>query len=233
MAVRDHLALALDLDDLVEATRLARQLRPCFGVAKVGLELFSAAGPEAVGAMRDLGYDVFLDLKLHDIPTTVGKSARVLGALGVSYLTLHSSGGAPMLQAGVEGLMSGAEAAGLAVPKAIGVTVLTSDADAPPEVLIGRIAAVVEAGCQGFVCSALDVHLAKELAPRLFAIVPGTRPAGADTHDQARVTTLERALADGADLLVIGRIVTHAPDPRAAAERLVSGLLADSVVADL
>ncbi|MDA3041335.1 MAG: orotidine 5'-phosphate decarboxylase, partial [Actinomycetota bacterium] len=95
--LRDRMALALDVDDLVEANRLARQLRPWFGVAKVGLELFTAAGPDAINAMLDLGYDVFLDLKLHDIPTTVRKSAGVAGALGVTYLTMHASGGPAML----------------------------------------------------------------------------------------------------------------------------------------
>src|SRR3954471_16037136 len=93
-AVRDRLALALDVDDLVVALRLARDLAPWFGTAKVGLELFSAVGPDAVSALTDLGYDVFCDLKLHDIPTTVSKAARVLGSLGAGYLTLHASGGA-------------------------------------------------------------------------------------------------------------------------------------------
>ena len=97
--VRSRLALALDVDDLVEAGRLGRRMSPWFSVAKVGLELFSAAGPEAVGAFVDQGYEVFLDLKLHDIPTTVGKAARVLGSLGVSYVTVHASGGVDMLSA--------------------------------------------------------------------------------------------------------------------------------------
>ncbi len=111
--VRGRLALALDLDDLVAATRLARELQPWFGVVKVGLELFSANGPDAISAMRDMGLDVFADLKLHDIPTTVGKSAKVLGSLGASYLTLHAHGDVPMLRAGVEGLADGAESVGL------------------------------------------------------------------------------------------------------------------------
>ena len=104
MDAKDHLALALDVDDLVEATRLAKLLHPWFGVAKVGLELYSAAGPEAVSTLQQLGYRVFCDLKLHDIPTTVERSARVLGALGATYLTLHAAGGEPMLRAGVEGI---------------------------------------------------------------------------------------------------------------------------------
>ncbi len=125
--VRRRLALALDVDDLVEAHRLAVALRPWFGVAKIGLELFSADGPEAIGALRDLGYQVFLDLKLFDIPTTVNRSTMVLGSLGVEYLTLHALGGVDMLRAGVEGLHEGADRAGLPDPCALAVTVLTSD----------------------------------------------------------------------------------------------------------
>ena len=111
--VRSRLALALDVDDLVEAGRFGRRMLPWFSVAKVGLELFAASGPEAVGAFVDQGYEVFLDLKLHDIPTTVGKTAKVLGSLGVSYVTVHSSGGVDMLAAAVDGLNEGASAAGL------------------------------------------------------------------------------------------------------------------------
>src|ERR1700694_6025006 len=121
-AVRDRLALALDTDDLGSALRTARDLEPWFAVAKVGLELFSATGPEVVTALVERGWKVFLDLKLHDIPTTVGKSASVLGALGASYLTLHAHGGVAMLRAGVEGLVTGAEQAGLQTPAAIAVT---------------------------------------------------------------------------------------------------------------
>src|SRR4051794_34764917 len=106
--VKDKLALALDMDDLVVALRVAKELQPFFGVAKIGLELFSASGPDAVVRLTDLGYDVFLDLKLHDIPTTVEKAARVIGSLGAKYLTIHATGGPVMLRAGVEGFRAGA-----------------------------------------------------------------------------------------------------------------------------
>lgn len=216
-AVRDRLALALDTDDLVDALRLARDLEPWFGVAKVGLELFSATGPDSVSALAERGWKVFLDLKLHDIPTTVGKSARVLGALGASYLTLHAHGGVDMLRAGVEGLGTGAEAAGLDPPAAVAVTVLTSDDGAPPHILGKRVATAVESGCRGIVCAAADVREAKQLGPRLVAVVPGIRLAGDPRHDQARAATPESAIGSGADLLVVGRAVTGAPDRRAAA----------------
>lgn len=223
--VRSKLALALDLDDLVEALRLARMLRPWFGVAKVGLELYCAAGPDAVSSLTDAGFEVFVDLKLLDIPTTVQHASKVLGSLGARYLTLHARGDSPMLRAGVEGLHEGASAAGLPQPVALAVTVLTSDDTAPPHVVPHRIALAVEAGCGGIVCAAADVRDAKELAPRLVTVVPGIRPAGADAHDQARAATPRQAIDAGADLLVIGRAVTQADDPAAAAAAVVGELL--------
>ena len=223
-AVRDRLALALDTDDLVDALRVARDLEPWFGVAKVGLELFSATGPEVVTAFVDRDWKVFLDLKLHDIPTTVRKAARVLGALGASYVTLHAHGGVDMLRAGVEGQLFGAEQAGLEPPSAIAVTVLTSDDGAPPHILGKRVANAVEAGCAGIVCSAADVREAKLLAPRLFAVVPGIRLPGTDPHDHARAATPDEAILAGADLLVVGRAVTAAPDRVAAAVSLVGAV---------
>jgi orotidine-5'-phosphate decarboxylase len=220
MVTRDRLALALDVDDLVEAMRLARLLRPWFGIAKVGLELYSASGPESVGALRSLGYEVFCDMKLHDIPNTVRGAARVLGSIGVDYLTIHASGGEVMLRAGVEGLADGATAAGLPVPKALAVTILTSEGRRPPSVLAERVAAAVEAGAAGVVCSAADVGDAKRLAPRLLAVVPGIRPSGVPAHDQVASATPSGALAAGADVLVIGRAVTAAADPAKAAAAL-------------
>ncbi len=225
MELRDRLILALDVDDLVMALRLADQLRPWFGVAKVGLELFTAAGPDAVTSVADAGFKVFLDLKLHDIPTTVKKSARVAGALGASYLTLHARAGAVMLRAGVDGLKEGAAAGGLPEPTALAVTILTSDADAPEHILGGRVAAAVESGCGGVIVAAADVHEAKQLAPRLLAVVPGIRLPSGDPHDQARAATPRDAFLVGADMLVIGRAVTEAADPPAAAAALHAAIV--------
>ncbi|NLD77736.1 MAG: orotidine-5'-phosphate decarboxylase [Acidimicrobiales bacterium] len=222
--VRRRLALVLDLDDLVEARRLAQTLRPWFGVVKVGLELYSAAGPDAIESMVDLGYDVFADLKFHDIPTTVNRAARVVGSLGVTYLTMHAFGGVEMLRAGVDGLADGAEKAGLEPPTALAVTVLTSDAGAPSHILPKRVATAIEAGCGGLVCAVSDAREARLLGPRLTIVTPGIRPAGAPTHDQARAATPQEAFDAGADLLVIGRAVTHAPDPVVAAAELVESL---------
>ncbi|HEX4904236.1 MAG TPA: orotidine-5'-phosphate decarboxylase [Acidimicrobiales bacterium] len=222
--VRDHLALALDVDDLVVARRLAKDVQPWFRVAKVGFELFTAAGPDAVQAMLDLGYDVFLDLKLHDIPNTVEKAARVAGATGVMYLTIHAMGGPVMLRAGVDGFLEGAAAAGLPTPVPLAVTVLTSDADAPAHILPKRVELAVEAGAKGLICAGTDLGFIRELVPRFTLVVPGTRPPGVSAHDQARVTTPGEALEAGADLLVIGRAVTAADDPVKAAEALVDSL---------
>jgi orotidine-5'-phosphate decarboxylase len=222
--LRARLSLALDVDDVVAALRLGRELRSYFDVAKVGLELFTAAGPDAVGAMAELGYDVFLDLKLHDIPTTVERAAAVVGAYGARYLTLHATGGVTMLRAGVEGLRTGAARAGLPEPTALAVTVLTSDADAPPHIVPKRVRLALEASCGGLVCAVDDLSDVRAIAPRLTLVVPGLRATGADTHDQARVGTPAEALAAGADLLVVGRAVTAAPDRVAAAEALVSSL---------
>jgi orotidine-5'-phosphate decarboxylase len=222
--MRHRLAIALDVDDLVEARRLARDVAPWFGVAKVGLELYSAVGPDAVSQFVELGFQVFLDLKLHDIPTTVGKAARVIGSLGASYLTLHAFGGVAMLHAGVEGFIDGATRAGLPEPVALAVTILTSDNGAPPHILGKRVQAAVEGGCGGLVCAASDVREAKQLAPRLITVVPGIRPAGASTDDQARAATPQSAIAAGADLLVIGRAVTAAPDRAKAAAEIAASL---------
>jgi len=224
--IRAKLALVLDTDDLVPALRLARELQPFFGVAKVGLELYSAAGPDAITSLMEQGYDVFVDLKLLDIPTTVNKAARVLGSLGARYLTMHARGDAPMLAAGVEGLREGAERAGLPEPFPLAVTVLTSDNGAPPHIFGHRVALAAESGCGGIVCAAGDLVEARQLAPRLLRVVPGIRRAGTDIHDQARAATPRAALDGGADLLVVGRTVTEADDPAAAAAELVAELVA-------
>ena len=221
--VRDRLALALDVDDLAAAAALAERLHQWFGVVKVGLELFTAAGPAAVEKLAAPDRRVFLDLKLHDIPTTVGKAARQVGRLGAGYVTLHTAGGVDMLRAGVDGLAAGAAEAGLDRPVALGVTVLTSDPDA--SAFPGRLDAAVAGGCGGVVCSVRELPAVKERS-RLLAVVPGIRLPGGPSHDQARVGTPAEAIAAGADLLVIGRAVTGAPDPEAAAAALAAAVLA-------
>src|SRR5262245_35430711 len=225
-AVRERLAVALDVDDLVAAVRLARELRPWFGVAKIGLELYSAEGPEAITTLTDLGFDVFADLKFYDIPNTVNRAAAVIGGLGAKYLNFHGQGGVTMLRAGVEGFLSGASDSGLDRPIPLAVTVLTSDSAAPAHILPQRVRFALESGCAGIVCAAEDVREAKQYGPRLVAVVPGIRPTGSSRDDQARAATPADAIAAGADVLVVGRPVTRAEDPPAAAAALAAEVAA-------
>jgi orotidine-5'-phosphate decarboxylase len=212
-AARDRLVLPLDVGDLDAAEAMMQRVGEWFGVAKVGMELYAEAGPAALGRFRDLGYRVFADLKLHDIPNTVHRAARVHGRHGVDFLNFHAAGGVEMLAAGVAGLREGAADAGVDPPVALAVTVLTSDPDA--SAFGTRLRAAVDGGCDGVVCSALEVVQAH--AAGMTTMVPGIRPTGASTDDQARVATPATAIADGASWLVIGRPVTAAPDPAAAA----------------
>lgn len=216
---RDHLALALDVGDLATALAVAEQVQPWFAVAKVGFELYAEAGPDAFRALRDKGFRVFADLKLHDIPTTVNRAARVLGRAGVDFLNFHAAGGEDMVRAGVEGLAEGARDAGLSqVPVSLAVTVLTSDPDI--DAMDERLRVAAAAGCTGVVCAGTDVERARAHALR--TMVPGIRPAGAAHDDQARVDTPGDAIGRGADWLVIGRAVTRAPDPASAAAAMVA-----------
>lgn len=214
---RSRLAVALDVDDLVAAVRIAKEVQPHIGVAKVGLELYSAVGPDALAALTDLGFDVFADIKLHDIPTTVQRAATVFGALGVRYLNFHAAGGAAMLRAGVEGFLAGADGAGLPTPLPLAVSILTSDADAPADLLRERAERAVAAGCAGVVCAADDIAAIRSVDPKLICVTPGIRPAGVDPDDQARAATPTAAIGAGSDLLVVGRAITAADDRAAAA----------------
>jgi orotidine-5'-phosphate decarboxylase len=215
--VNAQLAVAVDVADLDAAQRLVAALAGVVDVVKVGLELYCAVGPRAVSTFVDAGFEVFCDVKLHDIPNTVGAAARAVGRLGARYVTLHTAGGEAMLRAGVEGLAEGAAAAGRPLPEALGVTVLTSDPGATPALLRERAELAAAAGCGGIVCAGPDLATLRGAAPGLLRVVPGVRPAGAAAGDQARVMTPAEAVAAGAGLLVVGRPITGAPDPRAAA----------------
>ncbi len=232
--VRDRLVLALDVASLDEALELATRLRPWFSVAKVGLELFSAEGPLAVDALLDEAFRVFVDLKLHDIPTTVGRAARRIGSLGASYLTVHAAGGEEMLRTAVEGFEEGwAEAVATGHPEpaegsagVLAVTVLTSDPDAGAELVGTRASLAAESGCLGVVCAAADLPVVGSRAPGLLTVVPGIRLAESSQDDQARVAGPFAAVRAGAGLLVIGRTVTGSDAPELAARRLSSELSA-------
>ncbi len=233
-AIRDRLALALDVADRDAALELVERFGADFGVMKIGLELFVAEGPSIVRDVVAAGCKVFLDLKLHDIPNTVHQAARRAGALGVWLLTLHAAGGAEMLTAGVRGLTEGAEESPRdTTPIALGVTVLTSDASASASTLTERAALAQRSGCGGLVCAAPDLAALASICGDMLRVVPGIRPAGAPRGDQSRVADPLAALAAGADVLVIGRAVTAAADPTAAAAAIVgdvtTGLAASSL----
>jgi orotidine-5'-phosphate decarboxylase len=226
-ARKDRIIVALDQEDLAAAQRLVKSLSGLISFFKVGSELFSAAGPDAVRMVRDGGAEVFLDLKYHDIPNTVSRAVRSAAGLGVSLVNVHTLGGVQMMRAA-------ADSAREIDPhtRVIGVTVLTSmDAtdllrvgidDAPEEAVVrlGRLAR--EAGLAGVVSSAREVtRLREEFGPGFILITPGIRPAGADSGDQKRIVTPREAFETGADYIVVGRPIAAAPDPRAAAESII------------
>src|SRR3954454_17449144 len=153
--VRDRLALPLDVGDLDAALTMARTVAPWFGIAKVGYELYGEAGPVAFARLRDLGFAVFCDLKLHDIPTTVERGAAALARHGVALMNAHAAGGAEMLRAFVAGAHEGAANTGVAPPVTLAVTVLTSDPDT--SAFDARLALAQETGCDGVVCSGLEL----------------------------------------------------------------------------
>jgi orotidine-5'-phosphate decarboxylase len=216
------LIAALDVSDLDRAEELARALSGGVGVLKVGLELFAAHGPRAVERIRAHG-PVFLDLKLHDIPTTVERAARAVGRLGVSMLTVHALGGQAMVAAAVRGVTEGSQDAGHAVPTVLAVTVLSSlsgEELASPASLAFEARA---AGAGGTVVSGQDMALVREVTGEDFClVVPGIRPAGSNGHDQVRILTPEEAVDAGADYLVVGRSITASADPAGAARSILS-----------
>ena len=223
MRVANPLIVAVDVSDASAAERLAAGLADAVGHLKVGLELFSAAGPEGIRAVAARA-PVFLDLKLHDIPTTVGRAARNAGRLpGVEMLTVHALGGMDMVSAAVEGAAEGAAEAGRTPPAILGVTVLSSmggDNLASPVSLAFE---AMKAGAAGVVVSGEDVRTVREtLGAEPVLVVPGIRPSGTDGHDHARILTPREALEAGADHIVVGRPITGAADPAAAAAAILA-----------
>ena len=224
---RAPIAVALDTDDIATAVRWTTAVAPVVTTVKVGLQLFCNEGPAAVEKIHGAGdVDVFLDLKLHDIPATVAGAARAVAGLRPRYVTVHASGGPAMIAAAATALPDASVAA---------VTILTSlsgeDLDllgiaGPPDAAVTRLASIaVEAGAKALVCSPHEVALLRaHVGPAITLITPGVRPAGADSNDQARIATPEQAIADGADLLVIGRPITGAIDPAAAAAEIAATL---------
>jgi orotidine-5'-phosphate decarboxylase len=222
---------AIDTTDLHRARVLATELADVVGGLKLGLEFFTARGPEGIEAVAQAGLPVFLDLKLHDIPNTVASAVRAVLPLRPALLTVHAAGGPAMLRAAAEAAAEADDAR----PRLVAVTVLTSldgqDLDrvgqrGPVAEQVLRLAELAQgAGIDGVVCSPREVALLRaKCGPDFTLVVPGIRPAWAAAGDQKRVMTPAEAVAAGADYLVIGRPITGAEQPRAAAERIAAEL---------
>lgn len=233
MKPEDRLIVALDVPDREQAENLAARVGDAAGWLKIGLELFCAAGPDIVRDFSRAGHRIMLDLKLHDIPATVGRAVSRVASLGAELLTIHTSGGRAMLEA-AEAAAETARGQGHAL-KLLGVTVLTSlgqndlaeiGISRPPEdLIVERTQLAMEAGIDGVVCAGTDAARLRAGVPDDFLIVtPGIRPAGADAGDQKRVTTPRDARRAGADLIVVGRPIRDASDPAAAARAITADL---------
>lgn len=243
MDVAERIIVALDTSP-EQSLLLAEQLQGKATWLKVGMTLYYEAGPAIVAALKEKGYKIFVDLKLHDIPHQVRGAARSVAAAGADMLTVHASGGADMMQAACWGAELGYKARkatsldsdehqSVKRPLCLAVTVLTSldtrvleaigvNSDMTTQAL--RLAQLAKgAGMDGVVCSPVETEIIRrEMGPEFALVTPGVRPVGADLGDQARVATPASALGAGADYLVIGRPITEAVDPRAAFEAIVS-----------
>ncbi len=227
------LIVALDVPGADHALELVRRLHHEIRLFKVGLQLYTAAGPRVIEEIRSLGAEVFLDLKLFDIPNTVANAAVEAARMGVSMMTLHTLGGRQMMTATKERLLESSTQEGWRVPKLLGVTILTSMDQAaldsigihePVGKVVLRLAeSAHDAGLDGVVCSPLELPLLREAGlEELLRVTPGIRAPGAAADDQARTMSASEAIQAGADYLVVGRPVTKAAEPLAAVRNLLS-----------
>jgi orotidine-5'-phosphate decarboxylase len=226
---KDRLIVALDFPDLGTALACADKLGDSISWYKVGLELYLASGESVVRELKRRGHSVFLDLKLHDIPNTAAAAVRSLARLEPDLLTVHAAGGRAMLNAAAEAARSLPHP-----PRLLAVTVLTSvDAvalaetgvpAAPVEQVLRLARLAAECGIDGMVCSPAEAAALHSALPKALLVTPGIRPAGTDAGDQKRIATPQFALAAGANMLVIGRPITAAPDPNAAAQAILSDM---------
>jgi orotidine-5'-phosphate decarboxylase len=218
--------VALDTPDLEKALHIAARVKTLVGGLKLGLEFFAANGPAGVHEMAQFGLPLFLDLKLHDIPNTVAKAVQALRPLEPAILTVHAAGGRAM--------MEDAKAAAPSGTKVVGVTVLTSldeedlgaiGVNGRSRTQVERLALLArEAGLDGVVCSGAEIGVVRKAWPEAFIVVPGVRPPDAAAGDQKRVVTPRQALDAGASILVVGRPITQADDPNAAARAIAATL---------
>jgi orotidine-5'-phosphate decarboxylase len=228
-SARDRLIIALDVPTQTEALKLVRELSPQVGFFKIGLQLYTAGGPEIVRAILATGAKVFLDLKLHDIPNTVGKAVESAGRLGVQMLTIHLSGGEEMIRAAIDGRQHNMSI--------LGVTVLTSASEQTLRETgvsgkisnhVLRLAKLgVTTGIDGVVASPHEIQMLRaEFGDQMKIVVPGIRPSWSEAGDQKRVMTPREAFQNGADYLVIGRPIIAHPSPGAAIAKILGELSA-------
>jgi orotidine-5'-phosphate decarboxylase len=236
MTSGNKLIIALDVDTQEKALGLVDALKADVRFFKIGLELFSACGPGIVYAVKRTGCEVFLDLKFHDIPTTVAKAAASVTKLGAQLFNVHALGGYDMMRKTAEAVAAEAARLKISRPKILAVTVLTSmDENALKKVGIGAIIRdevdalarlAKEAGLDGVVASPRETRMIREaLGPSFLIVTPGVRPAWAGVDDQKRIATPKEAIDDGASFIVVGRPVTAAQDPAAAARRIIEEIL--------
>lgn len=234
-AAHKKIIIALDVETLEQARVLVESLKGAVGAFKIGKQLFTRCGPEAVAMVHAAGGRVFLDLKYHDIPTTVALAGCEAARMGVFMFNVHALGGSAMIAQTVKAVRDMAHQAGKPAPLILAVTVLTSMAQDdlselglhdPVEQVVVRLARLARAaGADGVVASPREISLIKDACgPEFVVVTPGIRPAAADLNDQKRAMTPAGALAAGADYLVIGRPVTNAKDPRAAAMAIAAEL---------
>lgn len=229
----EKLIVALDVSSADAALRLADTLAPAVSRFKVGLQLYSAAGGAVIKQLRERGASVFLDLKLHDIPNTVSSALEVCVQPGVFLLDVHASGGRAMLESAFRSVERTASGLGVPRPKLLGVTILThlhaadlqevGFADTQIEQHVRRLARLCqECGLDGVVASPQEIRsIREETGPGFLIVTPGIRPSGTDVNDQVRVATPMRAMRAGASYIVVGRPITEAPDPLAAAQSIM------------
>jgi len=228
-AAADRLIVALDATTLPQAVRVAKRLQGLIRYVKIGSIVFTAVGPTAIARLRRLGFEVFLDLKFHDIPSTVEKSCRAAVRHRVAMVTVHACGQREMLEAAARGVREEAKRVGGCRPLVVGVTVLTSVEAARDAAVHRRVLtmahAAKRAGLDGVVCSVHEAQAVRRDVPSPFVIVcPGIRPPGTEHSDQQRIASPREALLCGADFLVVGRPITQAPDPRAMTQRILQDM---------
>ena len=232
--IKEKIIIALDVKSQSEAAKIL-ELLPEARISKVGLELFTAEGPGMIELVRSYGHQVFLDIKLHDIPNTVAGAVRAAVRQGVSMLTLHTSGGKEMMSRAMDAAREEAEKAGLRTPLLLGVTVLTSLKEkdleeigfrSEPQTQVLRLAGLaLQSGLKGVVCSPHEIELLRrEHGTDIKSITPDTRPVSAHAQDQQRIMTSAEALVKGADYMVIGRPIIQAANPEEAFARVVKEL---------